>query len=80
MPIPEVTVYAPSNHPVMEVIRTSSGRIIDQESYDGTVSMYHIPDLGLFLKAILPELARGAVESGATVPVELGSAPRTSGG
>ncbi|MGP0069189.1 MAG: enhanced intracellular survival protein Eis [Isosphaeraceae bacterium] len=69
---PEVTVYAPSDHPVMDVIRTSSGRIIDQESYDGTSSMYHIPDLGQFLKAILPELARRAVESGAALPVELG--------
>jgi len=69
---PEVTVYAPSDHPVMDVIRTSSGRIIDQESYDGTVSMYHIPDVGRFLKAILPELARRAVESGASLPVELG--------
>jgi predicted N-acetyltransferase YhbS len=69
---PEVTVYAPSDHPVMDVIRTSSGRIIDQESYDGTVSMYHIPDLGQFLKAILPELSRRAVESGASLPVELG--------
>ncbi len=68
---PEVTVYAPSNHPVMEVIRTSSGRIIDQESYDGTVSMYHIPDLGRFLQAILPgtgpprRRVRGPVASGA---------------
>ena len=69
---PEVTVYAPSDHPVMDVIRTSTGRIIDQESYDGTVSMYHIPDLGGFLKAILPELARRVAESGATLPVELG--------
>ncbi len=69
---PEVTVYSPSDHAVMDVIRTSSGRIIDQETYDGTASMYHIPDLGKFLKAILPELARRAVESGASLPVELG--------
>ncbi|HZW32599.1 MAG TPA: GNAT family N-acetyltransferase [Isosphaeraceae bacterium] len=69
---PEVTVFAPRNHPVMDVIRTSSGRIIDQEAYDGTVSMYHIPDLGRFLKAILPELARRALESGTALPVELG--------
>jgi predicted N-acetyltransferase YhbS len=69
---PEVTVYAPSNHPVMDVVRASSGRIIDQEAYDGTVSMYHIPDLGRFLKCILPELAHRAEESRATLPVELG--------
>jgi predicted N-acetyltransferase YhbS len=69
---PEVTVYAPSNHPVMEMIRTCNGRIIDQEAYDGTVSMYHIPDLGRFLKGILPELSRRAIESGTALPLELG--------
>ena len=69
---PEVTVYAPSHHPVMDVIRGSSGRIIDQEAYDGTVSMYHIPDLGRFLQAVLPELSRRAVESGVALPLELG--------
>jgi predicted N-acetyltransferase YhbS len=68
---PEVTVYAPSNHPVMDVIRTSSGRIIDQDGYEGTVSMYHIPDPGRFLRSILPELARRATESG-VLPLELG--------
>jgi predicted N-acetyltransferase YhbS len=69
---PEVTVYAPSNHPIMDVMRMSSGRIIDQDAYDGTVSMYHIPDVGRYLKAILPELARRAAEFGAALPVELG--------
>jgi predicted N-acetyltransferase YhbS len=69
---PEVTVYAPSSHPVMDVIRSSSGRIIDQEAYDGTVSMYHIPELGRFLEGVLPELSRRAIESGATLPLELG--------
>ena len=69
---PEVTVYAPSNHPVMDVVRTSTGRVIDQEAYDGTVSMYHIPDPGRFLEAILPELARRAIDSGTALPLELG--------
>jgi GNAT superfamily N-acetyltransferase len=69
---PEVTVYAPTDHPVMEMVQTSSGRIIDQESYDGLMTMYHIPDLGAFLKAILPELTRRAVESGCALPLELG--------
>jgi predicted N-acetyltransferase YhbS len=69
---PEVMVYAPADHPVMEAVRTSSGRIIDQDSYDGTVSMYHIPDLGRFLKCILPELARRVIEAGASLPLELG--------
>jgi len=69
---PEVTIYAPSDHPVMEIIRGANGRIIDQEAYDGTVSMYHIPDLNQFLRACLPELSRRAVESGVALPLELG--------
>ena len=78
---PEVTVYAPSNHPVMDVIRGSSGRIIDQESYDGTVSMYHIPDLGRFLQGVLPELSRRAIESGTAAAPGAGALRRaTSGG
>jgi predicted acetyltransferase len=69
---PEVTVYAPSDHPVIDVMRGASGRIVDQDAYEGTYSMYHIPDPGRFLKAILPELARRATESGVTLPLELG--------
>jgi predicted N-acetyltransferase YhbS len=69
---PEVTVFAPSDHPVMEVVRANAGRVIDQESVEGTVSMYHIPDLGPLLNAIVPELARRARESGAPLPLELG--------
>jgi hypothetical protein len=56
----------------MDVVRTSSGRIIDQDAYDGTVSMYHIPDVGRLLKAILPELARRASECGTALPLEMG--------
>jgi hypothetical protein len=69
---PEVTIAAPSDHPVMEVIRSSSGRIVDQEMYDGAASMYHVPDLGRFLRCVLPELARRASESGCVLPLELG--------
>jgi hypothetical protein len=69
---PEVIVSAPSDHPVIDAVRTASGKIIDQDAYEGTVSMYHIPDLGGFLKGILPELARRAVASGCVLPLELG--------
>jgi hypothetical protein len=69
---PEVTVYAPSNHPVIEEVRAASGRVVEQDAYEGTVSMYHIPDLGGFLKCVLPELARRASESGCPPPLELG--------
>ena len=69
---PEVTVSAPSDHPVIDAVRAASGKIIDQDAYEGTVSMYHIPDLGGFLKCILPELARRAVASGCALPAGAG--------
>jgi hypothetical protein len=39
---------------------------------EGSASMYHIPDLGRFLKCILPELARRAAETKCPLPLELG--------
>jgi predicted N-acetyltransferase YhbS len=69
---PEAIVYAPPDHPVLDAFRAASGKIMDQDEYEGTCSMYHIPDVERFLRAILPELSRRAVESGATLPVELG--------
>ena len=69
---PEAIVYAPPDHPVLDAFRTASGRIVDQDEYEGTCSMYHIPDVERFLKAILPELSKRAVEAGASLPVELG--------
>ncbi|MBX6312201.1 MAG: GNAT family N-acetyltransferase [Isosphaeraceae bacterium] len=69
---PEVIVHAPADHPVLDAFRQAYGRIIDQEEFEGTCSMYHIPDPGRFLEAILPELGRRAAESGATLPMELG--------
>jgi hypothetical protein len=69
---PEVVVHAPVDHPVIEVFRQSSGRIVDQEELDGTCSMYHIPDPGAFLNAILPELSRRVAASGVGLPFELG--------
>ena len=75
---PEVTVHAPADHPVIERSATASGRIIDQDAYEGTVSMYHIPDLGRFLKCILPELARRAAESGCPLAAGAGDLPWTT--
>jgi hypothetical protein len=69
---PEVSVAAPANHPVIEAIRTASGRLIDQDVHDGSASMYHIPDTGEFLKAVLPELARRAADAKTPLPLELG--------
>ncbi len=69
---PEVTIHAPGDHPVMDEVRQGSGRIIHAEEWDGTTSMYHIPDVGGFLTAILPELSRRARESGSPLPIELG--------
>ena len=69
---PEVIVHAPPDHPVIEAFRVASGKIIDQDEYEGSCSMYHIPEPERFLKAILPELSRRAVASGHSLPVELG--------
>ncbi len=69
---PEVLVSAPPDHPVIEKAAAPPGRLIDQDDYDNTVSMYHITDVGRFLTSILPELSRRARESGAPLPVELG--------
>jgi len=69
---PEVIVHAPADHPVLEAFRAASGKVIDQEEYDSTSSMYHIPDIDRFLEAILPELTRRATEAGTTLPLELG--------
>jgi predicted N-acetyltransferase YhbS len=69
---PQVTVQAPTDHPVIEAFLGASGRLIDQDVVDGSVSMYHIPELGRFLKAILPELSRRAIASGCPLPLELG--------
>ncbi len=69
---PQVTIHAPADHPVLDVVRDVSGRIVDEEQWEGIVSMYHIPDPGRFLTAILPELQRRAIESGVSLPLELG--------
>ncbi len=57
---PQVTVHAPIGHPAIEAVLSGSGRLFDQEIIDGSASMYHIPDLGQFLKAALPEFTRRA--------------------
>ncbi|WP_250846651.1 GNAT family N-acetyltransferase [Aquisphaera insulae] len=71
---PRVTVHAPTNHPVIESFQAAGGRLVDDDLIDGTVSMSHIPDVGKFLTAILPELNRRAAEADATLPLELGIA------
>jgi predicted N-acetyltransferase YhbS len=68
---PEVIVHAPVDHPVMDIFR-ASGKVIDQEDYEGTSSMYHIPDTDRFLQSILPELARRGGQAGVPLPLELG--------
>ncbi|GAC1333442.1 MAG: hypothetical protein NVSMB14_00270 [Isosphaeraceae bacterium] len=69
---PEVILHAPLNHPVMDVVRQGHGKVVDQESWEGSTSMYHVPDVGNFLRLVLPELSRRAVESGVSLPLELG--------
>lgn len=69
---PEVIVSAPMGHPALDACRAGGGRIFDHEAADGSVSMYHVPDVGRFLRAILPELGRRAREAGGNGPLELG--------
>jgi hypothetical protein len=69
---PEVIVHAPADHPVLEAFRAASGRIINQEEWEGQTSMYHVPDVGRFLTAILPELARRTAAADVPLPLELG--------
>ena len=69
---PEVVAHAPIDHPVVEAFKAASGKVIDQDEYDGTTSMYRVCDVGKMLHAILPELSRRAVESGVSLPMELG--------
>jgi ribosomal protein S18 acetylase RimI-like enzyme len=69
---PEVIVYAPGDHPVLEAFRQAQGRILDAEEYENSTSMYHIPDVGRFLNLILPEVSRRAREAEAALPIELG--------
>lgn len=69
---PEVVVHAPPDAPVLEAFKAVSGKVVDQDEYEGSCSMYHVPDLENFLKTILPELSKRAVDSGTTLPIELG--------
>ena len=69
---PEVIVHAPNDHPVIDAFRAASGKIIDQDEYEGSCSMYHVPDIDRFLTGILPELVKRAVDAGVSLPVELG--------
>jgi hypothetical protein len=69
---PDVFVHAPIDHPVMEVFRQCSGRVVNQDEFDGVSSMYHVADIEAFLNAILPELRLRAKEHGSGQPIELG--------
>jgi ribosomal protein S18 acetylase RimI-like enzyme len=69
---PQVLVHAPLDHPVIEAFRQASGKVIDQEEWEGSTSMYHIPNLEKFLAAALPELANRANAAGVPLPLELG--------
>ncbi len=69
---PEVIIHAPTTHPVMEVVAQSSGRIVDQDEWEGTFSMYHVANIERFLTGIVPELSRRAIASGTAMPFDLG--------
>ena len=69
---PQVILHAPGDHPAIEAFRQASGKVVDQEDWEGSTSMYHIPDPERFLAAALPELADRAAAAGIPLPLELG--------
>jgi predicted N-acetyltransferase YhbS len=69
---PDVVIYAPIDHPVLEAVRQGQGRLVDQDEYDGVSSLYHSPDPGRLLDRILPELSRRVNEARLPFPFELG--------
>lgn len=69
---PKVVVHAPIGHPVIEAFRQASGQVIDQDEYEGTCLMAHLPDPEKVLNAILPELKARADAAGSTLPMDLG--------
>ena len=69
---PEVILHAPADHPVMDLIVAGSGRVVDDDAWEGSCSMYRIANVERFLVGILPELSRRAVSAGASLPIELG--------
>ena len=69
---PQVIAHAPSDHPVIEAFLQASGKLVDQEEWEGSTSMYHIPNLERFLAATMPELASRANAAGVALPLELG--------
>jgi len=69
---PEVILFAPEDHPAMEVLRGVGGKLIDQKDMENASSMYHIPDVGGFLQRILPELSARVAASEVEAPQELG--------
>ena len=69
---PDVIIHAPPDHPVMDVIRNSSGKVVNQDEWDGTSSMYHSPDVSSLLNGILQELSKRVAQSDGPPSVELG--------
>ncbi len=69
---PQVIVHAPLDHPVIEAIRQTSGKVIDLDEVEGSSSMYHIPSLERFLTTAMPELEARSEAAGGPTAIELG--------
>ena len=70
---PEVIVHAPADHPVLDVIRQASGRVIDQEEFDGHGSRCTTsPTSAGSSRRSCPSWSCGPREAGASLPLELG--------
>ena len=69
---PEVIIHAPGDHPVMSIVREAGGSIVNQEQWEGEISMVNVPDHARLLNMMLPEFARRARAAKVTLPLELG--------
>lgn len=69
---PEVIIHAPLAHPAMQSVRDSNGTVVNQERWDGEVSMVNVPDHARLLNLMLPEFARRARAARVALPLDLG--------
>ena len=71
---PEVIVHAPVDHPVIEAFRAASGKVIDQEEYEGTsLDVPHPRPRPVPRRRSCPSWPRRAVEAGRRAAARAGA-------
>ena len=69
---PHVTIHAPPEHPVLDIVREVGGKALDEEESEGSVSLYHVANPQAMLTALIPEFRRRISQSKLTLPLNLG--------